>query len=106
MRETRIIQRNLVYVVGILIEDADIDYLRSKEMFGKYGVIEKVVLGNSNAARPQSLTTGVYNNLLGLVISRYLTFENDEDALHCIEAVDGFNFKDHLLKYFFIILNH
>ena len=62
MKETRIIQRNLVYVVGILIEDADADYLKSNEMFGKYGVIEKVVLGNSNAARPQSLTTGVYSN--------------------------------------------
>ena len=48
MHQTRIIQRNLVYIVGMTIEDSDIQLLQSEEMFGKYGAIEKIVLGNKN----------------------------------------------------------
>lgn len=40
------------------------------------------------------------------IIRRYLTFENDDDALHCIEAVDGFCYKNHILKSFDLIINH
>jgi len=29
---------------------------------------------------------------------RYLTYENEEEALTCIMAVDGYNYKGHCLK--------
>ena len=61
MHQTRIIQRNLVYIVGMTIEDSDIQLLQSEEMFGKYGAIEKIVLGNNNNS-----TTHIQSTTIGM----------------------------------------
>ena len=60
MQQTRIIQRNLVYVVGISAEDSNTEELRSETMFGKYGPIQKVVLGSPSITHPKSTTIGMY----------------------------------------------
>lgn len=59
MRQTRIIQRNLVYIVGMASEDSDVTSLQSDSMFGKYGHIQKVVLGGT-MSHSQSTTIGMY----------------------------------------------
>ena len=44
MRMIRIIQRNLVYLVGFPVEDMNEEFLRSQTMFGQYGNMLKVVM--------------------------------------------------------------
>ena len=71
MHQTRIIQRNLVYIVGMTIEDSELksqyekyisnQLLQSEEMFGKYGAIEKIVLGNNNNS-----TTHIQSTTIGM----------------------------------------
>ena len=48
LKSTRIVQRNLVYLVGVPIDEANESFLKSPDMFGRYGELLKVVK-NSNA---------------------------------------------------------
>ena len=45
----RVVQRNLVFVVGLSPRIADPDILRKHEYFGKFGKILKVVINNSTS---------------------------------------------------------
>lgn len=47
LRTTRIVQRNLVYLVGMPSDEVDEAVLKSDKMFGRYGELQKVVK-NSN----------------------------------------------------------
>ena len=80
----RVVQKNLVYVVGLSQKSSEEEFLRTlrgPQYFGQYGKITKIVVskakeGHSNANN---------NNSIGV----YVTFENREDAAKCIAAVDG-----------------
>ena len=43
----RVVQKNLVFVIGLSPRLAEPDILRKNEYFGKYGKIYKVVINNS-----------------------------------------------------------
>ncbi|ODV97819.1 hypothetical protein PACTADRAFT_47670 [Pachysolen tannophilus NRRL Y-2460] len=80
----RVIQKNLVYVVGLNPPGNPEDLhalLRSDSYFGQYGKISKIVINRKqpNPANPHS-NPG---------LSVYVTFVKKEDALKCIQAVDG-----------------
>ena len=45
----RVVQRNLVFVVGLSQRLADQDVLRRVDYFGKYGKIHKVVINQSTS---------------------------------------------------------
>lgn len=87
MQTIRVIQKNLVYVIGIPIESADESTLRRQDMFGQYGHLSKIVVNSHNPVGDKSNTCGVY-----------LTYENQEQALDCIKAVDGYGYCHRQLK--------
>lgn len=76
----RVIQKNLVYVIGLnpnIPTDELHETLRGDQFFGQYGKIQKIVINKRNNA----------NGIPGLGV--YVTFAKKEDAAKCIAAVDG-----------------
>lgn len=67
----RVIQKTLVYVIGIAPEIASEDTLRKPEYFGQYGELAKVVVNTNN----------VYNATRGgPSYSAYLTFSHPRES--------------------------
>lgn len=83
LSDVRVIQRNLVYVVGIPPSLANEKNLERREFFGQYGKILKVSISCSSSHSAQHSTTGTMSRV-------YITFMKEEDALRCIEAVNGY----------------
>ncbi|RLM93852.1 hypothetical protein C2845_PM08G02030 [Panicum miliaceum] len=75
----RVIQRKLVYIVGMPNEFASEKLLRQKNFLGQYGKIENIIIGNigANQQIPDS----------GRV---YVTYAREEEAVRCIQAVNGY----------------
>lgn len=86
----RVIQKNLVYVVGLnppCSQEDLIPTLRSDKYFGQYGKINKIVINKRN---PNSNVNNFHN--LGSSspgYGVYVTFAKKEDAAKCIAAIDG-----------------
>ena len=78
LQSVRIIQRNLVYIIGLSPQITDESMLRSDQLFGQYGTIKKVILNNS----PQ-LIEKVHS------CCAYITYSKPQEALDCIMATDG-----------------
>ncbi|KQK03258.1 uncharacterized protein LOC100821293 isoform X1 [Brachypodium distachyon] len=83
----RVIQRKLVYIIGIPSELASDRVLRQKCFLGQYGKIENIIIDNigANQQIPDS----------GRV---YVTFSREEEAVLCIEAVNGYILNGKPLK--------
>lgn len=81
----RVVQKNLVYVTGLNPpcpqEDLHV-VLRSDKYFGQYGKILKIVI---NRKTPTGHPTPALNQ--SIVV--YVTFTRKEDALRCINELDG-----------------
>ncbi len=87
----RVVQKNLVYVVGLNLnprqkEEELLKILRGPEFFGQYGKIIKIVVSK--------LKEGASSNNVGV----YVTFARKEDAAACISAVDGSANADRVLR--------
>ncbi|KAE9231503.1 hypothetical protein PF004_g10195 [Phytophthora fragariae] len=80
LQNVRVMQRNLVYVIGLPVHFAEEEILRSNECFGQYGKIVKAVVNKSHLNTDRQNATA----------SAYITFANKEDALCCIVAIDGY----------------
>ncbi|CDK25631.1 unnamed protein product [Kuraishia capsulata CBS 1993] len=81
----RVIQKNLVYVVGLNppVQSEDLhSVLRSEKYFGQYGKILKIVVNRRNPSLPPT-----HHGNAGFGV--YVTFARKEDASRCIAAVDG-----------------
>jgi CCR4-NOT transcription complex subunit 4 len=77
----RVVQKNLVYVVGLspkIREEDLLQTLRGDQYFGQYGKIIKIVVSKAKEGSGTDPTIGVY-----------VTFARKEDAASCIAAVDG-----------------
>lgn len=79
----RVVQKNLVYVVGLqpgIREEELLQTLRGEKFFGQYGKIIKIVVSKAKQgeAGPNGSSLGVY-----------VTFAKKEDAARCIAAVNG-----------------
>ncbi|CAO2175050.1 unnamed protein product [Urochloa humidicola] len=83
----RVIQRKLVYIVGMPNEFASEKLLRQKNFLGQYGKIESIIIDNigANQQIPDS----------GRV---YVTFSKEEEAVRCIKAVNGYILDGRSLK--------
>lgn len=82
----RVVQKNLVYVVGLsskLAKEELIPTLRSNEYFGQYGRISKILISKRNTA--SRLVMGTSETALGV----YVTYHRKEDAAKAIVAIDG-----------------
>lgn len=77
----RVIQKNLVYVIGL---NPSVPYeevgtlLRSDKYFGQYGKINKIVVNRKTGHNDHQTGYGIY-----------VTFSKKEDAARCIQSVDG-----------------
>ncbi|KAG6854593.1 hypothetical protein C0991_004195 [Blastosporella zonata] len=81
LANVRVVQRNVVYVVGIgprFAKEELISTLRSNEYFGQYGKITKIIL-------VKRTPSGGGEPVVGL----YITYHRREDAARAIAAVDG-----------------
>ncbi|KDR81487.1 hypothetical protein GALMADRAFT_60383 [Galerina marginata CBS 339.88] len=81
LANVRVVQRNIVYVVGIgprFAKEELIPTLRSNEYFGQYGKITKILLVKRNSPGGG-----------GPVVGLYITYHRREDAARAIAAVDG-----------------
>mmetsp|Transcript_21166 Transcript_21166/g.44582 ORF Transcript_21166/g.44582 Transcript_21166/m.44582 type:complete len:434 (-) Transcript_21166:72-1373(-) len=91
LHNVRVIQRNLVYAIGVPLKHCKEDILRRAEFFGKYGKILKISVNRSGpTGRYQA--GGVYNNHSngsGPTGSAYVTFMSEQDAVNCIKRIDG-----------------
>ncbi|QQK42577.1 Putative CCR4-NOT core complex subunit Not4 [Penicillium digitatum] len=87
----RVVQKNLVYVIGLnpTIRDENqlLQTLRGREYFGQYGEIEKIVVSKAKPGGNPNQGIGVY-----------VTFSRKVDAAMCINAVDGSGNGDRVLR--------
>ncbi|KAM0679599.1 hypothetical protein GINT2_002229 [Glugoides intestinalis] len=86
----RVIQRNLVYVIGIPQRYADEDTLRKTEFFGQFGNIKKIIINRRN--EPCKFTDCMKGKCQydsgESTASAYVTYSNDFEAKWCIQEVD------------------
>eukprot|EP01080_Neovahlkampfia_damariscottae_P000421 gene421-6834_t len=85
LTNVRVIQRNLVYVVGLTLEVAKEDFLRRNDNFSKFGKLAKVVINKSNL----QTATKSPDTTRAPTVSAYITYARPEDAAACIQAIDG-----------------
>ncbi|RLN32770.1 hypothetical protein BBJ28_00013840 [Nothophytophthora sp. Chile5] len=95
LANVRVMQRNLVYVIGLPVHFAEEEVrghasyiLRSGECFGQYGKIVKAVVNKAHLNSDRANATA----------SAYITFAHKEDALCCIVAIDGYYLDGSLLR--------
>ncbi|KAI9844632.1 MAG: transcriptional repressor general negative regulator of transcription subunit 4 [Sclerophora amabilis] len=77
----RVVQKNLVYIVGLnprIREEDLLQTLRGEQYFGQYGKIIKIVVSKAKEGAQGTQPLGVY-----------VTFARRQDAERCIAAVDG-----------------
>ncbi|GAB5587345.1 transcriptional repressor proteinral negative regulator of transcription subunit 4 [Umbelopsis nana] len=80
----RVIQKNLAYVIGLHPKYATEEIIRSNDFFGQYGKISKLVI-NKRPALPSTTSATSLPPSVGI----YVTYQRKEDAMKCIQAVDG-----------------
>ncbi|WCJ41102.1 RNA binding (RRM/RBD/RNP motifs) family protein [Euphorbia peplus] len=90
LSSVRVIQRNLVYIVGLPLNLADEDLLHRKEYFGQYGKVLKVSMSRTAA--------GVIQQFPNSTCSVYITYGKEEEAIRCIQSVHGFVLDGRSLK--------
>uniref|UniRef100_A0A8D8MY94 CCR4-NOT transcription complex subunit 4 n=1 Tax=Culex pipiens TaxID=7175 RepID=A0A8D8MY94_CULPI len=86
LANVRVVQKNLVFVVGLPPRLADPEILKKHEYFGKYGKIHKVVIN------PSTTYAG------GPSASAYVTYINNNDALKAIQSVNNIMIDGRLIK--------
>uniref|UniRef100_A0A0A9VZX4 CCR4-NOT transcription complex subunit 4 n=1 Tax=Lygus hesperus TaxID=30085 RepID=A0A0A9VZX4_LYGHE len=79
LANVRVVQKNLVFVVGLPIRLADPEVLKKHEYFGKFGRIHKVVINQSTS----------YAGSQGPSASAYVTYQRSDDALRAIQTVNN-----------------
>ncbi|VDO41105.1 unnamed protein product [Haemonchus placei] len=85
----RVLQKNLVYVVGLSPRVADPDTLRKPEYFGRFGKILKVVVGTAPTANhPHAQPSH----------TAYVTYSKVEEALRAIQAVCNAQLDGRIVK--------
>jgi CCR4-NOT transcription complex subunit 4 len=85
----RVIQKTLVYVIGLAPDIASESKLRSLDFFGQYGKIEKIVINTNNVH---------YGVRGGPSYSAYMTFANPRDSAIAILSVDQFMYNERLIR--------
>jgi CCR4-NOT transcription complex subunit 4 len=92
----RIVQRNLVYVIGLSSQLATEEVicvyqiLRSDPYFGQYGKIVKTVVNTDKPFNPRGQTKPTF--------SAYITYSNDKEASLAILAAGGVSLHDNVIR--------
>ncbi|CAM9024673.1 unnamed protein product [Wickerhamomyces anomalus] len=88
----RVIQKNLVYVVGLnppVPPEELHTILRSDKYFGQYGKILKIVINKRNPPPNAPAAIHHHHNNGNAGFGVYVTFSKKEEATRCINAIDG-----------------
>ncbi|CAO2184372.1 unnamed protein product [Urochloa humidicola] len=91
LASVRVIQRNLVYIIGLPAHLCNESVLEHREYFGQYGKVLKVSVSRPNG--PPSQQASANNN-----ISVYITYAKEEEAIHCIQSVHNFVLEGKVLR--------
>ncbi|KAI8341464.1 hypothetical protein BC941DRAFT_416959 [Chlamydoabsidia padenii] len=91
----RVVQKNLVYVIGLHPKYATEDIIRSNDYFGQFGKIAKVVINKRNVAVTSHVggTTSMQPSA-----AVYVTYHRKEDADKAIQTVDGHSIAGRILR--------
>ncbi|KAK6926855.1 hypothetical protein RJ641_008574 [Dillenia turbinata] len=90
LSSVRVIQRNLVYVVGLPLNLADEDLLQRKEYFAQYGKVLKVSISRT--------ASGAIQHFSNNTCSVYITYSKEEEAIRCIQSVHGYTLDGRSLR--------
>jgi len=90
MSQERILQKNVVYVIGLSYKLANKEILKKAEYFGQYGNILKVLTNKTKGLAQNSYYENCY--------SSYIYYSNPVEASLAILAVDNFKIENHYLK--------
>ncbi|KAI3407642.1 uncharacterized protein J3R85_020838 [Psidium guajava] len=90
LSSVRVIQRNLVYIVGLPLHLANEDLLLRRDYFGQYGKVLKVSMSRTSA--------GVIQQFPNNTCSVYITYSKEEEAIRCIQSVHGFALEGRPLR--------
>jgi len=90
LANVRVVQKNLVFVVGLSPRLAEPEILKKTDYFGKFGRIQKVVINHS--------TQYAGSQVQGPSSSAYVTYFKSEDALRAIQAVNNIYIDGRTLK--------
>ncbi|PAA92115.1 hypothetical protein BOX15_Mlig002978g1, partial [Macrostomum lignano] len=91
LNEVRVVQHNLVFVIGLPARLADADVLRGAEYFGKYGRVYKIAL-----SRPTNVGGGGSNSQASF--GAYVTFYKSEDAIRALLDLRNTEIDRRMLK--------
>lgn len=95
----RVIQKNLVYVIGLnppYPYDELPSILKSEKYFGQYGRINKIVINRKTGHEHHSVSGS--SNHVNSGYGIYVTFSKKDDAAKCIQAIDGIYIDGHQVK--------
>ncbi|XP_051186250.1 uncharacterized protein [Lolium perenne] len=92
LASVRVIQRNLVYIIGLPANLCNESVLERREYFGQYGKVLKVSVSRPTGTPSQQQTAA--NN----GISVYITYAKEEEAIRCIQAVHNFVLEGKVLR--------
>ncbi|KAK7267600.1 hypothetical protein RIF29_20278 [Crotalaria pallida] len=82
LSDVRVIQRNLVYIIGLPVNLADEDLLQRREYFGRYGKVLKVSISRT--------ATGMIQHSANNSCCVYITYSKESEAVRCIQSVHCF----------------
>ncbi|KAJ3070925.1 transcriptional repressor general negative regulator of transcription subunit 4 [Podochytrium sp. JEL0797] len=82
LANARVVQKNLVYVVGLPAKFATEEHLKSNDFFGQFGKVARVVINRKGHGH-----TPVVASLSALGV--FVFYSKKEDAIRAIDAVDG-----------------
>lgn len=92
MSQERIVQKNVVYVIGLTNKLAQKEILQTQKYFGQYGNITKVLTNKPKSYVKSSISS--YDNCN----SSYIYYSKPNEAALAILAVDNFKLENSYLK--------
>ncbi|WOG86722.1 hypothetical protein DCAR_0205940 [Daucus carota subsp. sativus] len=90
LTSVRVVQRNLVYIMGLPLDLADEDLLQGKEYFAQYRKVMKVSISRTSVGHIQQFANDT--------CSVYITYSKEEEAVRCIQSVHGFTLNGRPLR--------
>ncbi|KAI5560926.1 hypothetical protein BDE02_16G078900 [Populus trichocarpa] len=90
LSNVRVIQRNLVYIIGLPLNIADESLLQRREYFGQYGKVLKVSISRT--------ATGAIQHSANNSCCVYITYGKEEEAVRCIQSVHSFVLEGRSLR--------
>jgi hypothetical protein len=90
LSDTRIITKNLVYIIGLSGSLANKEKLGKPEYLGQYGTIQKIVVNKSKAYNK--------NSPFGPSYSAYVTYSKPSEASIAILSLDNKKIDNHLIR--------